>query len=163
MKFHIKSKKVALCNTSRFAKTHLVTIDEWQDIADENKCLKCKRSYEKSNPVETKQQVEVSVNRVESASVFSKSLDEYLKEKIGVNDYVKCIKCDADMPKLRLTKYGFKKCVNCSNVEKLGGIPITNHKTGNTIQIVPKSVADNAIKLSARQGYGVSNGMKYSL
>ena len=73
-----------------------------------------------------------------------------------------CTKCGGEMPLLRLTKYGYKSCVNCSSVEKVGGVPITNHKTGNTIQIVPKDVAENLIRLSQRQGYGVCKGMKHN-
>ena len=74
-----------------------------------------------------------------------------------------CTKCGNSMPLLRLTKYGYKHCVNCSSVEKVGGVPITNHKTGNTIQIVSMDVANRLNKLAQRQGYGVCNGMKTSL
>jgi hypothetical protein len=77
-------------------------------------------------------------------------------------EQTKCVKCGGDMPLLRLTKYGYKQCVNCSNVQRVGGVPITNHKTGNTIQVVDKAVADNIIRLSSRKGYGVCNGMKYN-
>ena len=73
-----------------------------------------------------------------------------------------CNKCGGDMPVLRFAKYGYKSCVNCSSVQRLGGVPITNHKTGNTIQIVPKDVAENLIRLSQRQGYGVCKGMKHN-
>jgi hypothetical protein len=71
-----------------------------------------------------------------------------------------CNVCGGDMPVLRFAKYGYKSCVNCSTTEKVGGVPITNHKTGNTIQIVPKHIAENLIRLSQRQGYGVCKGMK---
>ncbi len=73
-----------------------------------------------------------------------------------------CTKCMGQMPLLRLTKYGYRSCVKCSSVEKVGGVPITNHKTGNTIQIVPKDIAENIIRLAARQGYGVCKGMKHN-
>lgn len=73
-----------------------------------------------------------------------------------------CIRCGDNMPLLRLTKYGYKNCINCSTVQRVGGVPITNHKTGNTIQVVDKSVADNIIRLSARKGYGVCSGMKHN-
>ena len=75
---------------------------------------------------------------------------------------IKCTKCDGDMPELRLTKYGYKHCVNCSSVERVGGVPITNHKTGNTIQVVPMEVANNLNRLAARSGYGVCKGMKHN-
>ena len=75
---------------------------------------------------------------------------------------IMCKKCGGQMPELRLTKYGYKHCVKCSSVEMVGAIPITNHKTGNTIQIVPMEVAININRLAARSGYGVCKGMKYS-
>ena len=77
-------------------------------------------------------------------------------------EMIKCTRCGGKMPKLRLAKYGYKNCVNCSTVEKVGGVPITNHKTGNTLQVVPKDIADNIIRLAARQGYGVMKGMKHN-
>ena len=73
-----------------------------------------------------------------------------------------CIKCGGDMPVLRVVKYGYKHCVNCSTTQRVGGVAIANHKTGNTIQIVPKDVAENLIRLSQRQGYGVCKGMKHN-
>ena len=75
---------------------------------------------------------------------------------------INCTKCGGNMPELRYVKYGYRSCVNCSSVERVGGVPITNHKTGNTIQIVPKEVAENLIRLSQRQGYGVCKGMKHN-
>ena len=77
-------------------------------------------------------------------------------------DKVKCTKCANDMPILRLTKYGYKHCVNCSTTPKVGCAPITNHKTGNTIQILPMELAVRITKASQRQGYGVCKGMKSS-
>lgn len=84
-----------------------------------------------------------------------------MKAKIKL-EMTTCIKCGGKMPKLRLVKYGYKSCVNCSTVEQVGGIPVTNHKTGNTIQVVPKDIADNINRLAARQGYGVMKGMKHN-
>ena len=75
---------------------------------------------------------------------------------------INCTKCGGKMPELRYVKYGYRSCVNCSSVERVGGVPITNHKTGNTIQIVQKEVAENIIRLSQRQGYGVCKGMKHN-
>ena len=37
---------------------------------------------------------------------------------------ISCIKCQNDMPELRLTKYGYKVCVNCSTVGTKRGIPV---------------------------------------
>jgi|TARA_R110002020_G_scaffold50270_1_gene142212 hypothetical protein len=39
-------------------------------------------------------------------------------------EMINCIKCGALMPKLRLTKYGYKVCVNCSTVGTKRGIPV---------------------------------------
>jgi len=73
-----------------------------------------------------------------------------------------CTKCKGQMPLLRLTKYGYKHCVNCSSVERVGGVAIANHKTGNEIQIMPMEDARRLYKLSQRQGYGVCKGMKHN-
>ena len=73
-----------------------------------------------------------------------------------------CTKCKGQMPLLRLTKYGYKHCVNCSSVERVGGVAIANHKTGNEIQIMPMEDAQRLYKLSQRQGYGVCKGMKHN-
>ena len=84
-----------------------------------------------------------------------------MKAKIKL-EMIKCIKCDGKMPKLRLVKYGYRSCVNCSTVEQVGGVHIANHKTGNTIQVLPKADADRLYKLAQRQGYGVCKGMKHN-
>tara|TARA_B100001093_G_C26172599_1_gene736355 strand:+ start:410 stop:556 length:147 start_codon:yes stop_codon:yes gene_type:complete len=42
----------------------------------------------------------------------------------------------------------------CSGVERVASAPITNHKTGNTIQIVSQAVADAVAKAGRRKGYG---------
>ncbi len=73
---------------------------------------------------------------------------------------MKC-KCGTLIPKRRLD-LGFKNCVNCSTTEQYGCVEISNHKTGNTIQILPKSIADNINRLSQRKGYGVMSGMKHN-
>ena len=75
---------------------------------------------------------------------------------------IKCIQCNNDMPELRYEKYGYRKCVNCSSVEKVGGVAIANHKTGNEIQIMPAKDAERLYRLSQRQGYGVCKGMKHN-
>ena len=72
-----------------------------------------------------------------------------------------CIKCLKSVPAGRIA-LGYKTCVNCSTTSAYSCIAITNHKTGNTIQIVPKHVADNINKLASRKGYGVMTGMKRS-
>lgn len=87
----------------------------------------------------------------------------FTNQNIVINmEMVGCTKCGSNMPTLRFTLYGFKSCIKCSTIERVGGVPITNHKTGNTIQIVPKEVAENLIRLSQRKGYGVCSGMKHN-
>ena len=73
-----------------------------------------------------------------------------------------CTKCGGDMPLLRKVKYGYKFCVNCSTVQRVGGVKIANHKTGNEIQVVPMEDAIRLNNLAARQGYGVCKGMKHN-
>lgn len=77
-------------------------------------------------------------------------------------DFIQCKRCGNNMPELRLSKYGYDYCVNCSTTAKVGCAPITNHKTGNTIQILPMQLAVRLTKASQRQGYGVCKGMKSS-
>jgi hypothetical protein len=73
-----------------------------------------------------------------------------------------CTRCGKSMPLLRLTKCGYSYCLECSNTPKVGCAPITNHKTGNTIQILPMELANRITRLAQRQGYGVCKGMKAS-
>ena len=52
---------------------------------------------------------------------------------------IPCACCGKDMPKLRLTQYGYKDCVNCSTVEAYRAVTITNgsgDNTWNDIQIM---------------------------
>jgi hypothetical protein len=52
---------------------------------------------------------------------------------------ISCIKCSAPMPELRLTKYGYKSCVECSTVGAYQAISTVNGEgdhTWNDIQIV---------------------------
>jgi hypothetical protein len=77
-------------------------------------------------------------------------------------EQTKCVKCGNDMPLLRLIKYGYHSCVQCSTTPRVGCAPITNHKTGNAIQIVPMELANRINKAAQRQGYGVCKGMKSS-
>ena len=65
---------------------------------------------------------------------------------------MKC-KCNTLIPEGRL-KLGYKVCVNCSTVERYGCAPLINHKTGNSIQIMSRSVAARVAKMTRRKGYG---------
>ena len=71
------------------------------------------------------------------------------------------MKCTHNIPKQRLA-LGYTTCVECSTEEKLGCIDTINHKTGNTIQVMSRSDADQASKLTKRAGFGtlraITNG-----
>jgi len=69
---------------------------------------------------------------------------------------MKC-KCDNIIPEQRV-KLGYKVCVSCSTTERYGCVPITYHKTGNSIQIMSSSDAAKIAKLSRRKGYGTMLG-----
>lgn len=79
---------------------------------------------------------------------------------ILTTETIQCVQCYNHMPALRFTKYGYRSCVNCSTVKRVASIPITNHKTGNSIQIVSAELAEEVGRLAARTGYGVSKGIK---
>ena len=63
------------------------------------------------------------------------------------------MKCTHKIPKQRLA-LGYTTCVECSTEEKLGCIDTINHKTGNSIQVMSRAEADQAIKLTKRAGFG---------
>ena len=65
----------------------------------------------------------------------------------------KYCKCGEVVHPVRV-KYNYKTCVSCSSVARVASAPITNHKTGNTIQIVSQEVADALYKAGQRKGYG---------
>ena len=59
---------------------------------------------------------------------------------------IKCVKCDKDMPELRLTKFGYNFCVNCSTVGAKKGVPVvrgTGDHTWNEIEIVEENEDTN--------------------
>ena len=45
-------------------------------------------------------------------------------------EMIKCLKCEKDMLKLRLEKFGYKVCVDCSNVSAYKAVN-TTHGTGD--------------------------------
>ena len=54
-------------------------------------------------------------------------------------EMIKCSKCTGDMPELRLTKFGYSFCVNCSTEKPEVAISVTGGSgdhTYNTIQIL---------------------------
>jgi len=71
---------------------------------------------------------------------------------------MKC-KCNNLIPQARV-ELGYNTCITCSNVERYGCVQITNHKTGNTIQVTTQAVAERLRRLSTRSGYGIMRGIK---
>ena len=65
---------------------------------------------------------------------------------------MKC-KCGTTVHPIRV-KFGYPNCIDCSTTERYGCAPITNHKTGNEIQIMSQSQARAIAKSSRRKGYG---------
>tara|TARA_R110000772_G_scaffold70701_4_gene155330 strand:+ start:750 stop:1052 length:303 start_codon:yes stop_codon:yes gene_type:complete len=54
-------------------------------------------------------------------------------------EMIPCIVCKKDMPKLRLEKYGYENCINCSTTETYKAIITTGGEgdhTWNDIQIL---------------------------
>ena len=45
---------------------------------------------------------------------------------------IQCVKCGADMPELRLTKFGYKVCVNCSTVGAYKAVSTVNGEGDHT-------------------------------
>ena len=68
------------------------------------------------------------------------------------------MKCNHNIPQARLD-LGYKVCIDCSTVEKLGCIDTINHKTGNTIQVMSREDAEKANKLTRRAGFGILRSM----
>lgn len=68
-------------------------------------------------------------------------------------------KCKKIIPQARLD-LGYTECVECSTVEKLGCIDTINHKTGNTIQVMSRSDANQASKLTKRAGFGTLRSLR---
>jgi len=65
----------------------------------------------------------------------------------------KCKKCQNPIPEKR-SNLGFTVCVNCSDVDTYGCVNIINHKTGNTVQALPKSQAAAINKIGDRKRFG---------
>lgn len=72
---------------------------------------------------------------------------------------MKCKSCNTKIPEGRRS-LGYTVCVECSDVEKYGCVPIVNHKTGNTIQVMSQDQAEKINKLSARSGFGIIRSLR---
>jgi hypothetical protein len=70
-------------------------------------------------------------------------------------------KCGNEIPGKR-AELGFKVCINCSTVEKVGCVDVVYHKTGNTIEITDRETAEKIRKLSRRNSKGIMVGMRPS-
>jgi len=64
-----------------------------------------------------------------------------------------CKKCLNPIPEKR-SELGFSVCVKCSDVDIYGCVNIINHKTGNTVQALPKSQAAAINKIGDRKRFG---------
>jgi hypothetical protein len=64
-----------------------------------------------------------------------------------------CYKCKQTIPAARVN-IGYKTCVSCSEIEQYGFVNIINHKTGNTIQPMPKAQAEAINKIGDRKRFG---------
>ena len=64
-----------------------------------------------------------------------------------------CTKCNNQIPQKRY-QLGFRECVACSEVETYGCVNIINHKTGNTVQALPKAQAAAINKIGDRKRFG---------
>ena len=70
---------------------------------------------------------------------------------------LQCKCCESVIPQGRVD-LGYKVCVNCSTTEQYGCVPLTYHKTGNSIQIMSRSDAARVAKMTRRRGYGTMLG-----
>ena len=60
-------------------------------------------------------------------------------------EMINCVRCGAAMPKLRLTKFGYDFCINCSTERPKKAINITGGSgdhTYNTIEVVTSDQYD---------------------
>lgn len=64
-----------------------------------------------------------------------------------------CKHCGEQIPQKRV-KLGYNNCVKCSDVEAYGFVNIINHKTGNTVQPMPKEQAQAINKIGDRKRFG---------
>ncbi len=72
-----------------------------------------------------------------------------------------CKSCRTTIPAQRLKALpGTLHCANCSPVEAVGCVDIVYHKTGNTIQIMPKEQAQAINKSARRSGFGSLASMR---
>ena len=64
-----------------------------------------------------------------------------------------CKNCSCELSEKRVD-LGYSVCVKCSDVESYGFVNIINHKTGNTVQPLPRSQAQAINKVGDRKRFG---------
>lgn len=64
-----------------------------------------------------------------------------------------CKSCQSVIPEKR-SQLGYTTCTQCSTTESYGFVNIINHKTGNTIQVMPKEIAAAINKVGDRKRFG---------
>ena len=78
-------------------------------------------------------------------------------------EIIPCVSCGQDMPKLRLTQYGYKDCVNCSTVEAYRAVTTVNGSgddTWNDIQIMTSEQYQKHQKISQQVEKEISRKKK---
>jgi hypothetical protein len=73
-----------------------------------------------------------------------------------------CKSCGQSISEARLLIIpNTEHCVNCTSESRWSSVPIINHKTGNTIEVVKDpEVAAEFHKLSSRAGFGTLRGLR---
>jgi hypothetical protein len=74
---------------------------------------------------------------------------------------MKCIKCNQEIPALRLKALPqTKTCIACSNTSRVAGFPIISSKTTySELQVVSQETADILYARQERKGNRPSEGM----
>ncbi len=69
---------------------------------------------------------------------------------------IPCVRCHSPMPELRLTKYGYDFCVNCSTVGAKRGIPVMrgsgDHTWTETIIMEKEQYEDFVVAQAIERG-----------
>ena len=65
-------------------------------------------------------------------------------------------KCGTTVHPVRI-ELGYKTCVNCSTTKTYSYVPIIEHKTGNTIQIVSQEVSASVHRAWRRKQYSITD------
>mgnify|MGYP001546538067 CR=1 FL=1 len=69
-------------------------------------------------------------------------------------EMIPCLKCKEPMPKIRLEKFGYKVCCNCSTIQARKAINVrggSGDHTWNDIQIVSSTEYESYIKYNSEE------------